>query len=428
MKPLFLVLFLGLATDVRAFPPSYVGMDGQTHTTPTNMSAADLAKHIEEIRSQMYANSGSVGLRDSFAAQQGWGGGEHIISTHLIDTLEELYALALEQRMRSDNEHLRKVAALERRRDANTGDEWRKIHSELEKLLTEPRARAVAQARERRGQGWEKLVAPDAWGRATTPTELRQAVTYLDQQAREREAQISRYRDSLKTVRSEADRKSIESRLRAAESEHESLAYQEAPERRRLTLMEALPKVVAQTHDRLFEALPRALSGPFPPRLSPQLYDAVKAKLKTDAAYAERFQLEMRVHPQITERKQAPRDTLHISSAQGLELFLAAGDFHPNERPVNPTKVQINPNSRFDVNTTPLFARLGKEYGVKVGRKEGLRMVGTPSAATLNSAAGLESLSEVVGQSVAPSREMPPLDSRFSATVPNCDFAAVSGH
>jgi hypothetical protein len=227
-----------------------------------------------------------------------------------------------------------------------------------------------------------------------------------------------------------ASQRSLRNYIQTLQADLERSARKEAPERERLRLTESIGPMLAGCHKELFKAIPAALSSYSPPKLSPALFAAVKKRLQNDPQYAAHFQKQMRISPDTLDRERAEPGALQIGSAQGLDLFLAAGDALPKaERATLIGKARVNPHpAAFNVNTAPLFAKLANDYGVELGPEQGLKFEGTSRVQDLEAAIGLTGLSAAIQEAVAPPAAR---DRRgFSFSAADCDekVSRLSAH
>lgn len=399
-----------------------MGLDGQVHEIPPNLSLDQFRVLISNMRDVMYQNSGSVGSRDSLNMQ----GGEATVSRMLNDTARRLTALDILEDLRSSPEHNRKLDALESSLDTTRsrqeteeqyaarrrwiGEHYQEVQRKIRQLELDLEAEAEQLAKKKSG-----------WSRGYETVErLRERVKWLEQE-REKNQKLMDFDRAMISNRegTQHDRDMAEIRIERMRDKMAREAYMAAPIRDRLRLMEALPSLIVATNEALYRNIPRALGGYFPAQISPELYKAVEEKIKSDPAYAADFQREMMIHPDTKDRKEAKPVNLFIGGVQGLELFLAAGRALPDEKRAKPSDVKILHSNRFDVNTTPLFSQLNKEYGIDVGKSNGLHFVGTPSVSTLH-AANTPHLAAAVAASTEPTPSRTKPDSRFKMTEASC--------
>lgn len=362
----FLLLTLLLSSGALG-ETTFTMLDGKEVTVPANLTSAQLEEWIKKISEAMFNNSGQVGERDSLSYQNG--------SRIVKDTLKRLLRdIAFQDRLFSARDRI---------------------------VLDNDESKAIRRSA-------AKYVEDNFEGLGTNQTleSLKAQIAYYDSERAKKREQIQIEQAELeKSYKQDvASQQTSRGYIELLENDLERSARKEAPERERLRLMEKIGPTLAYCHDQLFNAIPAALSGYHPPKLSPALFAAVKKRIQNDPKYAAHFQKEMRIHPATSDRTTAQPGALQIGSAQGLDLFLTAGESLPKaERAYIGGKAKINPYpAAFDVNTAPLFAKLAADYGADLGPKEGLKFEGTPTVQTLEAVGKHPNLTLTVQKAVAP--------------------------
>lgn len=350
------IVFFAVISTPSFAEVTYVGLDGEEHIASPNTSLQEIEGIIKQVRRAMYANSGEVGARDSLAVQAG----EEIVSSYLNDLLREM----------AYYERLSQSSKLERGKDDK---EWRDEQRKIRDAI------------------WS---TSRSLGTDTNRKHLAARVKGFDEQNTKRAESIQWYMEALgETIPTSgkqlpkltaAERQRYQLTLKMLREEDEREKFQQGPERELLRAFDRFPSIVAQCHEQLFRALPKALSGYHPPEISPALMAAIKKKMRNDPEYAKSFQEQMLHPPAAPTGRNAKGKDLYVGSAQGLELFLYAGDAHPTQKVEIPGTVKVL-SGPFDVNTAPLFKQLSETYGKDVGPEDGLKMVGVSEDPTLHS-------------------------------------------
>ncbi len=363
---------------------TFTMLDGTEVTVPPNLTSADLEDWIDKINAAMFANSGKVGERDSLSVQRG----SLIVKNFLKELLRDI---AFQDRLIQAGERVAR-------------------NTEESKAIRRDAAAYVA-------RNFEGL------GTKQTIESMRAQIAYYDSERARKEESIRIEEANMEKgwKQDVISQRSSKNYIESIRADLERAARLEAPLRERLRLTESIGPALARCHQALFNEIPVALSGYLPPKLSPALFAAVKKRLQKDPEYAAHFQKHMRIDPNTSDRGTATPGTLQIGSAQGLDLFLTAGEALPKDQRADiKGKAKINPQpAAFDVNTAPLFAKLAADYGADVGPKQGLKFEGTPTLQTLQAAGTLPNLSQAVQKAVNPPR--PENRRGFSFSAADCN-------